>query len=210
MQATIASAISCASSRLRLPAHADRPGGTGDVTRAERREAVGPELAQRLQGRVGIGDAVRERDDLRHAPEVLPQVGPVAGEGDVAEVEQAGGGRDNAADRLVAKQLVAHREHRRKLEADGVRADLLVVADDHDLLAEPPQEQRVDAGLARLVDDDHVERIRRRRERLGDAVGRHDPGRNGRAALLQLPLGCRKHVAAYLPLPWPYLAIACW
>lgn len=44
---------------------------------------------------------------------------------------------------------------------------------------QPEQEQRVDARLARLVHDDHVERVAVRRDRVEHLLDRHDPRGHG-------------------------------
>ena len=53
--------------------------------------------------------------------------------------------------------------------ADRAGADLLVIADDHDLPAQVQRQQRQQVALAGLVDDDHVEARLARVEALGHA-----------------------------------------
>lgn len=53
---------------------------------------------------------------------------------------------------------------------------LSVVADDDHTRGEPPQEQRLNADLARLIHDADVEQIRLGRDHLDYPVDRHDPG----------------------------------
>ena len=66
----------------------------------------------------------------------------------------------------------------RFLGADGLRADLLVVADDDRLVRQGERGEAEDVALRAFVHDDHVE-PGHRAERLDDAVGRHDPHRHG-------------------------------
>ena len=119
-----------------------------DLTRG--RLAQGKDLA-------AVAELVAELDDLGDTAEVLDQPDNAA-EGLAGQIVH---GRLAVVELLVrdpVEELVDEPLHAIDLEADGVGTDLLVVADDHDLLGQAERREAEDVALARLVDDDHVER----------------------------------------------------
>ena len=60
--------------------------------------------------------------------------------------------------RDAIEKLVDQPLHTVELEPDRVRTHLFVIADHDDLLGQAERGQPEDVALARLVDDDHVER----------------------------------------------------
>src|SRR6185312_9834198 len=99
----------------------------------DRLEAAIAELTQRDERLVVVAEVVGELDDLRHAAEVLAEPDAVA-EPQVALVEEAVIQVEVIAERQVRD--VAHAEPLDivAVDADVVGRDLLVVADDDDLL----------------------------------------------------------------------------
>ena len=124
----------------------------GDQVRldaARRRLAQRPDLAV-------VAEVVAELDDVRHAAEVLQQpdrpTERLAGEvvdRRAAVVELLVG---DVLEHLVDEPLDGV-----GVVADGVGADLLVVADHRDLAGQTERDETEHVALARLVDDDDVE-----------------------------------------------------
>src|SRR5215831_17923625 len=140
-------------------------------------------LAQRAN-LARVAELVRELDDARYAAEVLEQADRAAErlareivDGRLAVVE--------LLVRDVDEHLVDQRLDRLGLGADGVRADLLVIADNRDLLAHREGDEAEHVALARLVDDHDVECGGRDVEALDDARQRHDPDGHRVAALAE-------------------------
>ena len=88
--------------------------------------------------------------------------------------------RDVLPDQLVDRGLVG---------ADGLRADLLVVADDYGLAGDAERGQAEQVALGAFVDDDDIEHRGGRIEGFDDPVGRHDPYRHRGLRLDHLLLG---------------------
>src|SRR5579871_5996365 len=76
-----------------------------------------------------------------------------------------------------------------------VRADLLIVAHHDHFPGDIEQKQTVDAELARLINDDEIETSRRRIDHFRHEVTRHDPRRDGIAALVHV-------LPRFLPQPF--------
>jgi hypothetical protein len=78
-------------------------------------------------------------------------------------------------------------------EPDKFGANLFIVPNNNDLSCEIVKEKGFRTGLAGLIDNHNVERLSPRAEGLCHTVEGHDPGRDGRAALLHM-LACRPAV----------------
>src|SRR5258708_31033895 len=124
------------------------------------RDGVRPQMdaarvAQGLDAAV-VGNRVAELDDLRNAPEMFDKAGGAAErlaseivDGDLAIVQIGVG---NSAE-ILEDEVLNHAQ----ILADGRGADLLVVADNEDRLAQVQGDQRHHVALAGFVDDDNVE-----------------------------------------------------
>src|SRR5262249_55995484 len=140
-------------------------------------DLTGGRFAQR-QDLPAIAELVAELDDIRDTAEVLdePDDPPEGLAGQIVD------GRLAIVELLVrdtVQELVDESLHAIELEADGVWTDLLVIADHDDLLGQAERGQAEDVALARLVDDDHVERDRPELEALERSCQRHDPHAHG-------------------------------
>src|SRR6266581_2159063 len=138
-------------------------------------------VAQRLDPPI-VRNHVAELDDFRDTAEVL---------------DEAGGAAEGLPRQVIDRDLTVVKigigDAREVLEdevlndaeilADGGGADLLVVADDENRLAEVERRERHHITLASLVDDDHIEARDARIEVFDHAGKRHDPNRHGAAAL---------------------------
>ena len=165
---------------------------------------VGGLFAQRQDG-VAVGELVGELDDLRQAAEVLAEHDD-AREAHLRQVVQAGLDVEQLRLGQVGDVLPDQLVHGGLVGADGLRADLLVVADDDGLAGDAERRQAEQVALRALVDDDDVEHRGGRVEGFHDPVGRHDPYRHRRLGLLHRLLGDGPPVVRVLARALPDLA----
>ena len=163
--------------------------GLVDVFRSDHRLQAGvPELAEGNQRFGLITEAVGEFDNFRHAAEMLPQPDRMA-EAHLRLVEEAVIHPDDVVMGNIAEVFLAQPIDIFPADPDIIRADLVVVANHHDLLGDVHQKQRFRAGLAGFVNDCHIEHLRQGTDCFRHPVDRHDPGRDDAAAFLQMLLG---------------------
>src|SRR6266849_3239447 len=130
--------------------------GAGDaISDGVRAEPDAAGVTQRLDA-VIVGNQVAKLDDFRDATEMFDEASGAAERlasevvnGNLAVVEIGiGNSREVLEDEVLDDAEIL---------ADGGRADLLVVADDEDSLAEIESHESHDVALAGFVNDDHVE-----------------------------------------------------
>lgn len=107
----------------------------------------------------------------------------------------------------VGQKLIDERLDAVRLMADGVRADLLVISDHHDTLAEGEGGETQDVTLTRFVENDHVELRFGDVEALHHPGQRHDPYRRRLPAIHQQLLGLGPESADVLDFTLTHLLV---
>ena len=109
-----------------------------------------------------VAKSVGELDDLRHATKMLAQYDATLSEPDGCVVVEAALSGERDAVRKSVEVAVLEAGDVFVPDANAVGADLLIVADDDNLLGDVEEEQALNAQLACFIDDYQIISVRYR------------------------------------------------